>query len=130
MTEKKQIVLKKQIVDDNLSRLLDTSDGIYAALLSSIDGHALAKKATDDLSETRLAAMTSSCLALGEKIAVEAQQTGCNFVIIQNADGFLVMRRVDKKLVITTLANNNVNLGMVISSTNSVADALEKEIRC
>ncbi len=39
------------------------------------------------------------------------------------------MRRVDKKLVITTLANNNVNLGMVISATNSVADALEKEIR-
>ncbi|GAA6169940.1 roadblock/LC7 domain-containing protein [Sessilibacter corallicola] len=129
MTDKKQIVIKKQVVEDNLSNLLDTSDGIYAALLSSVDGHALAKKSVDELSETRLAAMTSSCLALGEKIAIEAQQTGCNFVIIQNTDGFLVMRRVDKKLVITTLANKNINLGMVMSATNSVADSLEKEIR-
>ncbi|GAB2190568.1 roadblock/LC7 domain-containing protein [Sessilibacter sp. MAH2] len=129
MTDKKQIVIKKQVVDDSLANLLETSKGIYAALLSSTDGHALAKKAVDELSDARLAAMTSSCLALGEKIAIEAQQVGCNFVIIQNTNGFLVMRRVGKKLVITTLANNNVNLGMVISATNVAAENLEKEIR-
>ncbi len=129
MSDKKQIVLKKQDVEDNLSRLLDASEGIYAALLSSIDGHSLARKSHSDFSDSRLAAMTSSCLALGEKIAIEAKQTDCNFVIIQNADGFLVLRRVGEKLVLSALANKNVSLGLVLFATNSSAESLEKAIK-
>lgn len=129
MSEKKQLVIKKHDVEENLTRLIDASDGIYGALLSSVDGHALAKKSKDELSESRLAAMTSSCIALGEKLAVEAKQNGCEFVIIQNTDGFLVLKRVGEKLVITTMANTRVSLGLVLSTTNSVAESLEKAIQ-
>ncbi|WP_317931173.1 roadblock/LC7 domain-containing protein [Halioxenophilus sp. WMMB6] len=129
MSEKKQIVIKKQDVETNLTRLLQSNEGIYAALLSSVDGHALAKQSKRDFSDSRLAAMTSSCLALGEKMALEAQQAGCNFVIIQNQDGFMVLRRVGDKLVISTMATKNVNLGLVLSATNAVAVELEKAIQ-
>ena len=129
MPDKRQIVIKKQDVESNLARLQQANEGIYASLLSSVDGHALAKKARREFSDSRLAAMTSSCLALGEKIAIEAQQNGCNFVIIQNTDGFLVLRRVGEKLVLTTMADKNVNLGLVLSATNSTAEELEKAIK-
>jgi len=129
MSEKKQLLIKRQDVDANLTRLMQANPGIYAVLLSSVDGHSLAVQTNFEISDSRVAAMTSSCLALGEKLAVEGQQKGCDFVIVQNADGLIVMRKVGSKLVLTTLARKNVSLGLVLSATNSTAEELEKAIK-
>lgn len=128
MSKTAELTIKRQMVDENFDALLNTSRSIYGVLLSSTDGHALAKKATNEFAESKLAAMTSSCLALGEKIAMEAKQNHCDFVIIQNDDGYLVLKRVGKRLVITALADRSINLGMLLSATRSVSESMEKEI--
>lgn len=128
MSEKIETSISKSAVTRNLGELLKLNDAIYAVLLSSIDGHALAKESKGELSDSKLSAMTSSCLALGEKIAQEANQNGCDFVIIQNQDGYLVLKRVGKKLVLTTFADKSINLGMLLSATRTTAESLYAEI--
>ncbi|TVZ40472.1 hypothetical protein P886_4903 [Alteromonadaceae bacterium 2753L.S.0a.02] len=128
MTEKTELVLKRKVVEGHLSHLLDSNDAVYAVLLSSIDGHAIANKAKGEFTDSKLAAMTSSCLALGEKIALEAKQNNCDFVIIQNEDGYLTLKRIGKKLVLSALANKSVNLGMLLSATRNTAESFQKEV--
>lgn len=128
MTEKTELVLKRKVVDSHLSALLDSNDGVYAALLSSIDGHAIASKARGDLTDSKLAAMTSSCLALAEKIALEAHQNNCDFVILQNENGYVALKRIGKKLVLSALAKKSVSLGLLLSSTHTTAESFQRDI--
>lgn len=128
MTEKTELVLKRKMVEDHLSNLLQSNDGVYAALLSSIDGHAIANKARGEFTDSKLAAMTSSCLALGEKIALEAHQNNCDFVILQNEDGYVALKRIGKKLVLSALAKKTVSLGLLLSATRTTAENFQKDI--
>lgn len=128
MNQKAEMVIKRKVVDAHLNSLLEKNPAIYAVLLSSIDGHAIANSCKDELSHSKLSAMTSSCLALGEKIAVEAKQNGCDFVIIQNQNGYAVLKRLGRRLVISTLANKSINLGMLLSSTQLTAEQMISEI--
>ena len=76
LMEKMETSISRAVVNDNMTKLLNSSDAIYGVLLSSIDGLPLAKQAKSDMADSKLSAMTSSCLALGERIALEAQQNG------------------------------------------------------
>lgn len=128
MGAKKELVLKKSVVENQLKTTLSSNDSIYAVLLSSIDGNAIAMQSRKDFEGSKLAAMTSSCLALGERIAIESQQNGCNFVIIQNENGFVALKRVGRKLVLTTMADESISMGMLLSATKSSAEAIEQNI--
>lgn len=128
MGAKKEIVIKKSVIDNQLKSALSSNDAIYAVLLSSIDGNSIALQSRSDCDDSKLAAMTSSCLALGEKIAVESKQNGCDFVIIQNKNGFVALKRVGQKLVLTTMAKESISLGMLLSATRNSADAIEQSI--
>ena len=128
MTEKKESSIRKSVVDNNLKDLVSHHKGVYAAMLSSIDGHFIAKYASDEIQNSKLSSMTSSCLALGERIAMESGQNGCDFVIIQNQNGIIVLKRVGKKLVLTSMARENINLGMLLSATRKTAEILYDEI--
>ncbi|GAB1258942.1 roadblock/LC7 domain-containing protein [Aurantivibrio plasticivorans] len=128
MAEKKEIVLKKSVVVQHLKSLLSVSDSIYGVVLSTLDGHAVSSLFEGDHEDSKLAAMTSSCLALGEKIAVEVKQKGCDFVIIQNQDGYVAIKKIGTRLVVTALAHTSINLGMLLSSTQNMASRLADEI--
>ena len=128
LMEKEEKSISRNAVLSTLEELLSSNDAVYGALLSSIDGHPFASKARDEMAESKLSAMTSSCLALSEKIAVEAKQNGCDFVIIQNTNGYLVIKRVGKKLVLTALADQSINLGMLLSAAKCAAEALYRKI--
>lgn len=128
LTEKNGGLIEKAVIEAKLKELVDDNKSIYAVLVSSVDGHAVAWSTNEAISATRLAAMTSSCLALGEQIALEAKQNGCDFVIIQNENGYSSSKRIGPKLVITSFANKSINLGMMLSATRLAAEALEGEI--
>lgn len=126
--EKKESSIKKSVVDKCLQSIVNDNDGIYATILSSVDGHPIARHTTKDFAESRLAAMTSSCLALGERIAAESEQNGCDFVIIQNKNGLITLKRVGKKLVLTVLSDTSINMGMLLHATRTAAENLYDQI--
>ena len=128
MKDRLEKSISKINVDKCLFSLVSNNEGIYAALLSSLDGHSIAKQSIQDFPDAKLAAMTSSCLALGERLAQESRQNHCNFVIIQNATGYLVLKRVGNKLALSTLANKKINMGLLLTATNQAADFLCKTL--
>jgi predicted regulator of Ras-like GTPase activity (Roadblock/LC7/MglB family) len=113
-----------QYLSDQLRELISSNEGIYAALIISIDGHPLVKQAQDDIHESKLAAMMSSLLALGESIARESGQKLCQYVIVDNSDGFLVDLRVGERMLLTVLARKDTNLGMLLSACKNSAETI------
>ena len=111
---------------EKLAGLLDRCEGAYGAILSTIDGHELTAVNQRDLPTSRIAAMSSSLVALGETMAREAKQNACKFVIVENSDGYAVTLRITPKLVLTTFAGKQTNLGMLLSSSRATADAIAK----
>jgi predicted regulator of Ras-like GTPase activity (Roadblock/LC7/MglB family) len=110
------------------SKIFSSCNSIYATLISTTDGHPLVKQSRVNLNESTLAAMTSSCIALGDRIATEVEQNGCELTLIQNTEGYLAIKRVSRKWVITVLADKNVNLGLLLTATKNAAKLLEEEL--
>ena len=123
------IIIEEAALKKIFSEVLSACNSVYAVLVSTTDGHPLAKHSKVTLNESTLAAMTSSSIALGDRIATEAHQNGCDLNIIQNTDGYLAIKRVGKTWVLTVLANKNVNLGLLLTATKSAAKLLETEIK-
>ena len=98
--------------------MMDMCSGITGLVISTVDGHAVLFKFTDKpLAENRISAMTSSLLALGESLSKESRQSLCRYVIVQNADGYVITQRFGKALVLTAIADKNTNLGSLHTAT-------------
>lgn len=116
----------RSAVESQLAILLGEQDSAYGALLSSIDGHHQANVMQKELHTSKLAAMTSSVIALGESLAKEAEQSLCQHVIVQNRDGYIVTQRLSHVLALTVFAKSTVSLGMLLASVRSAAEQLQQ----
>lgn len=116
-------------IRDRLNQLLDEQSSIYGCLLCTIDGHPEVTVTQKELHESKLAAITSSVIALGESLAHEARQTECHFVIVQNRDGFIVTQRLGERHALSIFATSaNVSMGMLLSALRSVSEELEPKL--
>jgi predicted regulator of Ras-like GTPase activity (Roadblock/LC7/MglB family) len=118
----------RRVCEETLTRVMERTQGAYGAVLATIDGHAVLSVTHRDLPSDRIAAMTSSLLALGETIAREAQQRQCKFVIVENSDGYVVTLRITAKLTLSTFSGNEANLGMLLSASRNAAESIGKAI--
>lgn len=109
--------------------LRDRSSGVYGALMSTVDGHEVVFDFRKDMPANKISAMTSSMLALGESLAKEAELELCRFVITQNSNGIVVILRIGEKLLLTCMADQQTNLGMLLSSSRAAADAIAEKIK-
>lgn len=107
-----------------LEELLQKFDGVYGAIVSSIDGNYVLASLKREMPVATLSNMTSSLLALGESIARESSQRLCQFVILENSDGRVVSLRINEVLMLTCISNKKINLGMLLSAGRTAADML------
>lgn len=128
MPQNKYLV-KQQFVLDLFEQISDTSHSIQAVFLSTTDGHSIAKKVRKELPESKVAAMTSSCMALGDQLSATVEHKRCEYVIIQNEQGYLALKKVGNKLVLTVVAKADVNLGLLLTATKNAALKLEDELK-
>lgn len=109
----------KAFVNRVFEDMMEACQGITGLLISTVDGHVVTSLFRDTLEENRLAAMTSSLLALAESLARESHQNPCKYIIVQNEEGVLVTQRFGKSLVLTSIADKSTNLGMLHSITRN-----------
>ena len=119
----------ENLCQEQFDQVIDSCHGVYGVLISTVDGHEVIKKFKQDMPASKMSAMTSSLLALGETIAREAGQQLCRFVIVENSDGYVLTLRVGQKLVLTTIAGTETNLGMLHSVSKSAAEAIGSRIK-
>lgn len=76
-----------KLADDALKDLLNDVPDVTAAVISSADGFDIASASKNGVSANRLAALSSSLLALGQASLRELQFKGSGTVLIENGEG-------------------------------------------
>lgn len=107
----------RELIQSVFAEMMQSCNGITALVVSTVDGHALISRHDAVIDDNRMAAMTSSLLAIAESLAKEARQNVCQHIIVQNSDGLVVTQRLGKSLVLTSMADHKTNLGMLHSVT-------------
>jgi len=111
------------------SQMQNASNAIYGILISTVDGHDVTKSFKQEMPASKLSAMMSSILALGETIAVEANQQQCRYVIVENNDGYILTLKIKEQLVLSVIATTDANLGILHTVSRNAADKLSAHVR-
>jgi uncharacterized protein len=111
-----------------LTELVNHSSGIDTALLATPDGfEVVSATRTRRIDGARLAAMSSSMIALGTAMANDLKLDGCRNMHIEAGDGVVLLVTVPctrAKLVLSTLAPRDTTLGLVLVSARACAHAI------
>ena len=100
-----------------LQKLVSSTSGVIAALVVTSDGFEVASVLHNDLSPEKMAAMTSSMLALGEAVLSEANLNDCQNVVIESNGGLIIMLAIGdpkKELLLSVITNGQAMLGQVL----------------
>lgn len=116
---------------EQLQGLVRDTAGIESAAVVTGDGFELAAVLRDGLAGNKLAAMTSSLLALSEAVVEELKMRGCRNVIIEGEAGIVVMMRVPADgldLLMSVLCRADAVLGSVLYATRICATRLATQL--
>ncbi|WP_256774302.1 MULTISPECIES: roadblock/LC7 domain-containing protein [unclassified Stenotrophomonas] len=81
----------REQVDAHLATLVHDVDGLMGVVVASLDGFALAQVGREEETVSRLAAMTSSMLALAEALGRELVMGSLGALILEAAHGKVLM---------------------------------------
>lgn len=114
MTLQPQLILQ---AEKTLETLMGEVRGAVSAVLSTVDGFAVAAKTATEEQGARVAAMASSisaiCSVVGEETEVGAHQS----ITIQSENGYVVMVQVahaEQPMILNLVADKTAVLGQMI----------------
>jgi predicted regulator of Ras-like GTPase activity (Roadblock/LC7/MglB family) len=110
-----------------LDRLLDGCDGVQAAMFALRDGRPFVEKSRTRVEGGKLAAMTSSLVALGKSVLRELKAGDLDHVLIEGSAGKLVVSSVPDTgglLILAVLASSDARLGLVLGHSKMCAQAV------
>jgi predicted regulator of Ras-like GTPase activity (Roadblock/LC7/MglB family) len=120
LTEGEKTACEAALVD-----LVHDTSGVEAALLASPDGfEVVSASRTHRLDGPRLAAMSSSMLALGAAMSHELALDRCRNLHIESDDGVALLFTVPcarADLVLSAMSRGDATLGMVLVATRRCA---------
>ncbi|HRQ63548.1 MAG TPA: roadblock/LC7 domain-containing protein [Xanthomonadaceae bacterium] len=110
-----------------LDRLLQGCDGVQAAMFALRDGRPFVEKSRTKVEGGKLAAMTSSLVALGKSVLRELKAGELDHVLIEGSTGKLVVSSVPDSgglLILAVLASSDARLGLVLGHSKMCAQAV------
>jgi predicted regulator of Ras-like GTPase activity (Roadblock/LC7/MglB family) len=110
-----------------LDRLLDGCEGVRAAMFALRDGRPFVERSRAKVESGKLAAMTSSLLALGRSVLRELEAGDLDHLLIEGSDGKLVVSSVPDTgglLILAVLASSEARLGLVLGHSKMCAQAI------
>ncbi len=102
--------------------------GARASVVSTEDGFEVASRIENTAEISRLSAMASSMAALGAIVGEESHLGACNRVVIEAAEGHIVMvqaQRPDISLVLSIVAGREAVMGQLLYFARQATLALE-----
>lgn len=107
---------RRALCQEALDALVATHSQVTGALVSTVDGFEIAAALRPPLSAAKLAAMTSSLVALGEAVSAEGGVERCINVVIEAQSGRLLMMDIPggTRTLLTVICDNSTTLGQVL----------------
>lgn len=111
-----------------IENLMAEVRGIKGVVISTEDGFELASYVENTAQVSRLAAMASSLAALSALAGEESQLGACDNMVMQAAEGFLVIvqvHRPDLTLILSVVAGRETVMGQVLYFGKQAAKLLK-----
>jgi predicted regulator of Ras-like GTPase activity (Roadblock/LC7/MglB family) len=114
-----------EILSKHLAALMGDCRDIYGTVIATVDGHMLAARGQQGEAHSKqLAAMTSTLVALGDSVADVLGQGICRNVLVENAEGTVLVLHAGEGMVLMAAALPGAKLGMVLSHSRNAAAAI------
>jgi predicted regulator of Ras-like GTPase activity (Roadblock/LC7/MglB family) len=100
-----------------IDALIEAHGEVRGVLVSTVDGFEVAANMRGKSSPAKMAAMTSSLLALGEAVSDEGEVGNCVDMVIDATAGRVLLMDIPhatRKLLLTVLSDNASTLGQVL----------------
>ncbi|MDX8377973.1 MAG: roadblock/LC7 domain-containing protein [Mariprofundales bacterium] len=110
----------KQGLHAALQEFLEDLPAADAAMLSTPDGLLVTEASKVALEMETVAAMSASLISIGDALASQTGRPNSEQVITESANGIIAVVHAGK-LVLTTMAKKETNLGMLLSYTSQCA---------
>ncbi|HWS27518.1 MAG TPA: roadblock/LC7 domain-containing protein [Xanthomonadales bacterium] len=110
-----------------LDQLMQSNDGISVVMLALRDGRPFMEKHRHGLDSGKFAAMASSIVALGHSVLRDLRAGPLDHVLIDGAEGKLVISSVPDSgglLILAVLAARDTRLGLVLGHAKTCAQAV------
>ena len=101
-------------LSDHLQFLLQTSSGLDALALVSMDGTEIASALLQDVNRARLSAMTLAVFTLGQQISGEFERGKLEEVYLRGKHGFIIIMPLEEQAMLIALAHEGARPGLVL----------------
>ena len=120
--------LLQRVCERALDELMAEVKGIKAIVVATEDGFEVAARVQNTAQTSRLSAMASSLAALGAMAGEESQLGICQSLLMEAADGFIVIvqvRRPDVSLILSVITGRDAVIGQVLYFSKKAAKTLQ-----
>ena len=113
-------------VNAALKLLFDNCDVIAAVLAITVDGYKVCEYKRRDISLTRLTAMGSTLISLGDAITDDMRMGACKNIICENEEGIVIFMHINKDLILAVFTYEQDSLGLLLSVCRRSVENLKK----
>lgn len=122
MTTDNSEVMQRHLLD-----LVERVDSCTGAIVTSADGHLVARAERKDFPAKRLAAMGSTLMALGNTITRELAMGKCRNVISENENGIVIFLQVSPRAVLVAASSERSHLGLLLSAAKACIERIQDD---
>lgn len=129
--EESSAAMERAVCEASLDGLVSGNPEVGGALVSTVDGFEVAARMSEAISPQKLAAMTSSLLALAEAIANESAAGSCRDLVIDASEGRVLLMDIpgaQRKLLLTVLCDARATLGSVLWAARNTRESIGKAL--
>lgn len=103
-----------------------TTPGIEASAIVSTEGLPIVSAMPQEIDEAVVAAMASAILSVSEKVSTELVRGKLQQVLLQGENGYVIIKGAGESALLTVLARNNANLGLILMTLKRVSEEVKR----
>ncbi|MCI4462599.1 MAG: roadblock/LC7 domain-containing protein [Caldisericum sp.] len=111
---------------DILRKIKASSLDIESLALVSSDGLPVASLLPENLEEDKVAAMSATILALGERVLDDLSKGKLNVALVQGEKGYVITAGIKNLAVLVVITNEKAKLGIIMLAVKKGVEELSK----
>lgn len=117
-----------ETLDVLLKKLLAAIPEVTAAAIVSVEGLPISSAVSQDVDETRIAAMTAAILSLAERAIHEMNKGDFENILVKGTEGYLLVLQAGRNAVLTVSTTSDIRLGLILLDAKRTCDRIAKLI--
>jgi len=109
-----------------LRRMKDEDPDLEALVLVSLDGLPIASLLPPDSEEDRIAALSATIIALGERASEELKKGAIEQAYVKSESGYIITTGIKDLAALMVVTNKEAKLGMALFSIRKGIQEIEK----